>query len=392
MNILFLLRLWPVYGGGETVTIRLANEMVRNGWNVTVAYFKDSTKKDTLEIDQRVSTFKIDHINCDEFIADIKSSIEVQNKIIEYINKNNINIVINQWWPVYYIDCLKKETSAKIFTCLHQAFYAPIIEEAGLKGTIKRILLPFYKMYKKRNAVKQVTSFLPYVDKYIFLSPSFQHQFERFSNYNGNKLASISNPLVYNSCITEAEFNQKENIVLLVGRMLEGQKRVSLAIKIWRLIENNELLNGWTFVIVGEGPDLVKYKQYAKKLGLKRIVFEGYQIPLKYYKRAKIFVMTSAFEGFGMTLVEAQQCGVVPIVMDSYLSLHDIIIDGFNGVISKNGDLTDFSNKLTNLMTNNMYRDKLSINAIKSSAKFSIKNIFKEWKRLCYDKKVWVDN
>lgn len=35
--------------------------------------------------------------------------------------------------------------------------------------------------------------------------------------------------------------------------------------------------------------------------------------------------MTSAFEGFGMTLVEAQQYGVVPIVMDSYKSLHDII-------------------------------------------------------------------
>lgn len=386
MNILFLLRLWPIYGGGETVTICLANEMVRNGWNVTVAYFKDSAKKDTLTVDQRVSTFKIDHINCDEFIADIKSSTEVQNKIIEYINKNNINIVINQWWPVYYIDRLKKETSAKVFTCLHQAFYALTIEKTGLKGAIKRVLLPFYKMYKKRNAVKQVTSFLPYVDKYIFLSPSFQHQFERFSNYNGNKLASISNPLVYNSCITEAEFNQKENMVLLVGRMLEGQKRVSFAIKIWRMIENNELLNNWTFVIVGEGPDLVKYKKYAKKLRLKHIVFEGYQIPLKYYKRAKIFLMTSAFEGFGMTLVEAQQCGVVPIVMDSYLSLHDIVEDGFNGIIVKNGDLVDFSNKLSNIMINDLYRTKLSINALNSSGKFSIENIFEKWKNLSYEK------
>ena len=31
MNIAFLLRLWPVYGGGETVTISLANEMVKRG-------------------------------------------------------------------------------------------------------------------------------------------------------------------------------------------------------------------------------------------------------------------------------------------------------------------------------------------------------------------------
>ena len=42
MNILFLQRLWPVYGGGETVTITLANEMVLRGWNVGVLYFKQN--------------------------------------------------------------------------------------------------------------------------------------------------------------------------------------------------------------------------------------------------------------------------------------------------------------------------------------------------------------
>lgn len=36
MNIAFLLRLWPVYGGGETVTISLANEMVKRGHSITI--------------------------------------------------------------------------------------------------------------------------------------------------------------------------------------------------------------------------------------------------------------------------------------------------------------------------------------------------------------------
>lgn len=34
--------------------------------------------------------------------------------------------------------------------------------------------------------------------------------------------------------------------------------------------------------------------------------------------------MTSAFEGFPMTLVESQQRGVVPVVMDSFL--HSMIL------------------------------------------------------------------
>lgn len=38
MNIVFLLRPWPVYGGGETVTIALANEFVKRGHIVHVLY------------------------------------------------------------------------------------------------------------------------------------------------------------------------------------------------------------------------------------------------------------------------------------------------------------------------------------------------------------------
>ena len=57
-------------------------------------------------------------------------------------------------------------------------------------------------------------------------------------------------------------------------------------------------------------------------------------------------MMTSAFEGFPMTLVEAQQCGVVPVVMDSYLSLHDIVETGYNGIIVSNEDLTGYINNI----------------------------------------------
>lgn len=29
MNILYVMRYWPVYGGGETITVTLANEFVK---------------------------------------------------------------------------------------------------------------------------------------------------------------------------------------------------------------------------------------------------------------------------------------------------------------------------------------------------------------------------
>lgn len=122
MNILFLLRLWPVYGGGETVTICLANEMVRRGWNVTVAYFKDNTRSKLPYIDERVKSFRIEGIDCDEFHANDKDADKVVKILGEYINKNAVEVVINQWWPVSYTKGIKDVCNVKVIKCLHTAF------------------------------------------------------------------------------------------------------------------------------------------------------------------------------------------------------------------------------------------------------------------------------
>ena len=137
MNILFLLRLWPVYGGGETVTICLANEMIKRGWHVGVAFFQKSMKDNLPYIDPKIRTIKIDNVRCDEFNASRKDSKYVQDMIISYIINEHVDVVINQWWPSYYIDRLKDETSAKIITCSHQAFYAPILDGKGFKHKVK---------------------------------------------------------------------------------------------------------------------------------------------------------------------------------------------------------------------------------------------------------------
>lgn len=383
MNILFLLRLWPIYGGGETVTICLANEMIKRGWQVCVAYFKESIKENLLEINPKVNSFKIEDVECDEFFASKHDAQKVQDSIISYIESENIDIIINQWWPSYYIDRLKAETNAKVITCLHQAFYTPILDGKGFKNKLKLFFRSVYEHYKKKTAVNSVKDFLPYVDKYVFLSPSFQKQFEEFVHYEDvlNKLASIPNPLVYSVELSKEEWANKENIVLLVGRMLEGQKRITKAIKIWSEIEKDNSLGDWKFVVVGEGPDLPTYKRIANQLELKRISFEGYQNPLPYYKRAKIFMMTSAFEGFPMTLVEAQQCGVVPVVMDSFLSLHDIVTNDVNGIIVDNDDFETFVKRMKSLMKSNNI-ESLAVNGIKGCSTYSVQAIVDEWYRL----------
>lgn len=77
MNIVFLLRLWPIYGGGETVTICLANEMAKRGHAVTVFYFKDSETNELPYIDPSIKAVRIPDVRCDEYTYDSDDGIKI---------------------------------------------------------------------------------------------------------------------------------------------------------------------------------------------------------------------------------------------------------------------------------------------------------------------------
>lgn len=322
-------------------------------------------------------------IRCDEFKANKGDSRKVELFLNEYVSINKIDVVINQWWPNSYLVNFKEHSCAKLIKCLHTSFYTPNLNYKGIKGLIKRCVKPLYILYKKNRRVKYVNEWLKLVDKFVFLSSRFQDQYMEMSGNNNidHKLTSIPNPLVYSSEISEQNLKEKEKIVLYVGRMVDGQKKVGKAIKAWHYIEQQKELKDWKFILVGEGPDLATYKNQAMELGLKRVSFEGYAVPEDYYRRAKIFVMTSDFEGWPMTLVESLQNGVVPVVMDNFLSLHDIIVNNSNGLIVSD-DIDEFSKALASIMRNERSLLEMSKNGIESSKQFSVQKIADLWEAL----------
>ena len=390
MNILFLLRLWPVYGGGETVTICLANEMVRRGHQVSVAYFKDSVREQMPFVDERVKAVKIDGVDCGEFYdeahVDEHEAETARKAAVQIIRDVEADVVINQWWPVEFITSIKAECPAvKLIKCHHTTFFKPIFDDPNtVKRIAKQVLKPLYLARKRKRAVNIVSRVLPYVDRYVFLSPAFQREYEAMAHYDntGGKLDAVPNPSVYAEWAEPDCLTKKEKVVLVVGRMLEGQKKITRVLHAWQLIQQSSAAKGWRLEIVGEGPDLPTYKALAAELGLQRISFEGYRQPLPYYKRARIFLMTSAFEGFSMTLVESQQQGVVPVVMDSFAALHDIVKDGFNGRITVEGDIEQYASAVEELMASDQKRDEMAVNGLQSSRLFAVEKIVDRWERL----------
>ena len=220
-------------------------------------------------------------------------------------------------------------------------------------------------------------------DVCVLLSPHFIPDFMRMAGRKIGKCCAIGNALTLENYITPEALTQKQKEVLIVSRLDEPMKRLSLALKIWREIEREEELKGWKLTIVGAGndDDMEYYRRLSRKLKLQRCAFEGRQPDiLLYFERASLFMMTSAWEGWGLTLTEAQQMGVVPVAFNSFGAVRDIIQHGHNGLLIPNNGIKTYATQLSRLMHNDALRAAMAQHAVESARRFDLSEVMKKWK------------
>lgn len=166
--------------------------------------------------------------------------------------------------------------------------------------------------------------------------------------------------------------------------MEEDQKRISAAIKIWSLLEAK--YTNWQLVIVGDGPDLNTYKKIAKSLH--HITFVGHSNNVQeYYKKSKVFMMTSIWEGLPMTLIEAMHYGCIPVAFDNFAALHDLIDNEKTGYIIPNNDINSFVQCLAKLISDERLIECISKKILNRPDMFKMDDIVNMWdleiKKIC---------
>lgn len=103
---------------------------------------------------------------------------------------------------------------------------------------------------------------------------------------------------------------------------------------------------------------------------------------VKAYTSGSIFIMTSRFEGFGLVLIEAMQCGLPCIAFDCPYGPREIIQDGENGFLIPYEDDALFIEKLTYLMEHPEERERMGKAAQKIAVKYDKLKIMDQWKTL----------
>lgn len=386
MNILFLHRVWPSFGGGETVTKCLSAELIKRGHSVFVLYFKEKRNaSDSVSVDDKVVQTLIPNVrfdeNSSEFFVNRNESKYVSQFLINYVNANNIDVIVNQWWPVEYHQNVPKRTNAKIIKCLHMDpdTQKVLTNISGVKGIILRSLEPIYRVIERKKHLYSCDKYVESVDKLVFLAPSYQNFYLSHTRLKKakDKTSFIYNPVVYSFKATEEEIASKGNEIVVVGRLLEKHKQVSRILAAWKAIDEGYRMN-WKLRIVGDGPDRSMYEQIVSGQGIKNVSFEGFQNPLPFYKKASILLMSSAYEGWPMSVIEAMQNGVAVIVMNTFKSASDIVKNGENGLLTK-PDILDFTKAIQKLMTDDELRNKLAINGVRSCSPYTVEHVVDSW-------------
>ncbi|QGG50054.1 glycosyltransferase family 4 protein [Lysinibacillus pakistanensis] len=220
-----------------------------------------------------------------------------------------------------------------------------------------------------------------YIDGIIAVSPATYKKLNR--NDNINKVM-IMNGIDFPNVIEKKCINNEALQLLYSGRIADKDKGVfSLVDIVERLHLNSDI--SFNLKLVGDGPDRKKLECLFKERRLLHLVdFLGY-LPKSelnnQYQISDILLFPSKHEAFGLSIVEAQYFGCIPMATRIEGATDQIISDGINGfLIDKDeNEAENYVKVIKELYDNVSYRTRLSKCAQKNAQRFSIKSTADQW-------------
>jgi len=162
--------------------------------------------------------------------------------------------------------------------------------------------------------------------------------------------------------------------ILYLGGFSERKNVVSAITAFSRVYK--ELGKNYNLVIVGDYKDpnqgLVKL---TKELKIEsHVIFTGFvpedHLPI-FYNCCDTFIYPSFYEGFGLPPLEAMNCGT-PVIASNLTSIPEVIGDG--GILIDPYSISEISQAIGNLLSDEKLRLELSFRALKRAKSFSWQN------------------
>ena len=176
-------------------------------------------------------------------------------------------------------------------------------------------------------------------------------------------------------------FEKEEKIVGMCAR-LSKQKDPLTFIEIAKCV--TEQYPNCKFMLVGDGELREQVENKIKQLQLKdKVILTGWTShPEKYINIFDIGVLTSIWEGFGLSLAEYMACGK-PIVASRVDGIPFVVRDRIDGYLCESGNIREFSNFIIKILKDKALYEKISVAVVeRAKENFDISRVVKQHEKL----------
>ena len=342
-------------GGTERVAVQLANALQEDHtYEICVISLTEHQEKPFYPLNPEINRYRLGT----RWINPGPGYLPVIGKLRKFLKSKQIDVIID---VDIVLDVLSvpatRQMKTKVISWEH------FTAEFELSVWYRKVIL--------RYSVKRS-------DYVVVLSDGDLEEYRNRLGRN-NAICRIYNPVAYQ--FKKETSSEKKKIILSVGRLvpekgIEYIKQISVPIL--------ERYPEWQWIILGDGVERKNLEQFIIANNLQnRLVLKGNVENVdEYLQQASILVVTSKYEGLGLSMLEAREMKVPCVSFDIKMGPRELIHNEIDGFLVPPFDCNDMIRKIERLINDPELRNQFAENAFLCMGAFQTNRITKQWKEI----------
>lgn len=369
MKLLYCIRATYNPGGMERVLFNKVNYVVEKlNWEVVIVTTDQKGLPSFYSFPEKVRAIDLGINYADDngngIIKKVTGYLRRRRKhkqiLTELLIKEKADIVVSLYPSESSFIPDIKDGSKKVLEIHYCKFFRLQYGRKGLLGAIDR-----WRTWQDERIVRRF-------DKFVVLTNEDREYWGKLPN-----IEVIPNAAMF---VADRYSDVSNKRVIAVGR-LDYQKGFDRLIQAWEIVYKSGKYNDWRLDIFGQGEwkEMLQGMIDERELNGSAFINKPTKNIGKEYAESAMLVMSSNYEGFPMVMIEAMACGLPVVAFDFKCGPKDIISDGENGLIIRNGDIKALAEGMMRLMEDTENRKRMSLNARKIVDTYSEKAVMDKW-------------
>ena len=377
MRILIIHRSFALVGGAERVIIDKANYLSNHDHEVMLVSYEQGQHPLPYVLQPNVKFIDLDcrFFTLAKYSAPIRlfKFFRMKQKLKASLKQNILDyspdvVVLASDWQFLISTVLYAAGNVPVIAEFHNAYDFITKKIGDVENGFKA---KFTGIYYRRS--------LKYFEKCACLVSLTENDARHWRKHSDHVVV-IPNPVAFYPDSIH-DIPKEEGRILCVGR-LNDQKRIDWLISAFSKIA--DIFPKWHVDVFGEGDKKSALQKQIQECNLQDrfILHEPTTTILEEYKRSQFLVLSSAYEGRPLVLIEAMACGLPCVSFDCPSGPAEIIDDGVTGLLAAEGNVDDLAAKMEWMITHDTERLEMGEKAYVAAAVYKPSNLMTRWEDL----------